>query len=102
MHAHNKSEFDTWNFLYKLGCERGTDELIVTGKSIIPFEVINDYVLGSRAGAKTIKNLVLQFVYFICGMIQLNFYLKKLGKTFELYKNVYGTGMKHEEIFAKT
>ena len=41
-----------------------------------------------------------QYLIFRCGMINLIFSLKKLGKTFKLQKVLLKTEMSHDEIYA--
>ena len=40
------------------------------------------------------------YLIFKCGMTHINFSLKKLGKTFELQKEILKTEMNHDEVYA--
>ena len=39
-----------------------------------------------------------QYLHFCCGMIHLNFILKKLGKTFQSQKLLLKTEVKHDDV----
>ena len=94
MHAHNGSGFDTWIILNNLPCDRHiVGDIIKNGKGIIELKVFNGYI-------QTNKKQVPQYLHFRCGMTHLNYSLKKLGKTFELPKELLKTEMNHDEITA--
>ena len=94
MHAHNGSGFDTWIILNNLPCDRHiVGDIIKNGKGIIELKVFNGLIY------KNIKQIP-QYLHFRCGMTHLNYSLKKLGKTFELSKELLKTEMNHDEITA--
>ena len=94
MHAHNGSGFDTWLILNNLRCDKHiVGDIIKNGKGIISVKIFNGYIY---IGKKQIP----QYLIFRCGMTHLNYSLKKLGKTFELPKELLKTEMNHDEITA--
>ena len=94
MHAHNGSGFDTWIVLNNLPCDRHiVGDIIKNGKGIIELKVFNGLI------DKNNKQIP-QYLHFRCGMTHLNYSLKKLGKTFELPKELLKTEMNHDEIDA--
>ena len=50
---------------------------------------------------KNIKQIP-QYLHFRCGMTHLNYSLKKLGKTFELQKELLKTAIIHNEVYSDT
>ena len=78
LHAHNGSGFDTCIVLNNLPCDKINVKIIKNGKRIIELNLFNGYVE---------KKQLPQNVHFGCGLIHLNYSLKKLGKTFKLQKN---------------
>ena len=93
MHAHNGSGFDSWIILNNLPCDKHIDDIIKNGKGIISLKIFNGYI------SKNNKQIP-QYLIFRCGMTHLNYSLKKLGKTFELPKELLKTEMNHDEITA--
>ena len=95
MHAHNGSGFDTWIILNNLPCDRHiVGDIIKNGKGIIELKVFNGLIYKNN-------KQIPQYLHFRCGMTHLNYSLKKLGKTFELPKELLKTEMNHDEIDAK-
>ena len=96
LHAHNGSSFDTWNILNNLRCDKQVvSDIIKNGKGIIEMKIFNGYVEKN-------KKKFPQYVHFRCGMTHLNYPLKKLGKTFELQKELLKTDMNHNEVYSDT
>ena len=94
LHAHNGSGFDTWIILNNLPCDRHiVGDIIKNGKGIIELKVFNGYIEKN-------KKQIPQYLHFRCGMTHLNYSLKKLGKTFELPKQLLKTEMDHDGITA--
>ena len=94
MHAHNGSGFDTWLILNNLRCDKHiVGDIIKNGKGIISMKIFNGYIYNG-------KKQIPQYLIFRCGIIHLNYSLKKLGKTFELPKELLKTEMNHDEITA--
>ena len=94
MHAHNGSGFDTWLILNNLRCDKHiVGDIIKNGKGIISMKIFNGYIYNG-------KKQIPQYLIFRCGMTHLNYSLKKLGKTFELPKELLKTEMNHDEITA--
>ena len=91
LHAHNGSGFDTWIILNKIPCDKHNVDIFKNGKGIISLRVLNGYMYNG-------KKQIPQYVIFRCGMTQLNYSLKKLGKTFKLQKELLKTDMNLEEI----
>ena len=78
MHAHNGSAFDSWIILNNLPCDKNiVGDIIRNGKGIIELKVFNEYI---RKHNKQIP----QYLHFRCGVIHLNYSLKKLRKIFKL------------------
>ena len=93
MHAHNGSGFDSWIILNNLPCDKHIVVIIKNGKGIISLKIFNGYIEKN-------KKQIPQHLIFRCGMTHLNYSLKKLGKTFELPKELLKTEMNHDEINA--
>ena len=94
MHAHNGSGFDTWIILDNLPCDKHiVGDIIKNGKGIISMKIFNGYI------AKNNKQFP-QYLIFRCGMTHLNYFLKKLGKTFKLPKELLKTEMNYNDIDA--
>ena len=94
MHAHNGSSFDSWIILNNLTCDRHiVGDIIKNGKGFIELKIFNGLMY------KIIKQIP-QYLHFRCVMTHLNYSLKKLGKTFELPKELLKTEMNHDEINA--
>ena len=94
MHAHNGSSFDTRIILNNLPCDRHiVGDIIKNGKGIIEMKVFNGLIYKNN-------KQIPQYLHFRCGMTHLNYSLKKLGKTFELPKELLKTEMNHDEIDA--
>ena len=91
MHAHNGSGFDTWINLNNLPCDKHIVDFIKNGKRIIELKVFNGLIYKN-------KNQTPQYLHFRCGMTHLNFFLKKLGKTFKLPKELLKTELDHDGI----
>ena len=89
LHAHNGSGFDTWIILNNLPCDKHIVNIIKNGKSIIEIKVFNGYI-----GKKQIP----QYLRFRCGMTQLDYSLKKLGKIFRLQKELLKSEMNRDEV----
>ena len=47
------------------------------------------------------KKQISQYLHFRCGVTNLNYSLKKLGKTFKIQKEVLRTEMDHSEVDGK-
>ena len=43
-----------------------------------------------------------QYLHFKCGMTHLNYSLEKLGKTFEIQKELLKTEINHNEVYSDT
>ena len=96
LHAHNGSGFDTWIILNNLRCDKHiVGDIIKNGKGIIELKVFNGYIEKNR-------KQIPQYLHFRCGMTHLNFSLEKLGKTFELQKELLKTKMDHDEVYSDT
>ena len=94
MHAHNGSGFDTWIRINNHRCDKHVvGDIIKNGKSIIELKVFNGLIYKDN-------KQIPQYLHFRCGMTHLNYSLKKLGKTFELPKELLKTEMNHDEITA--
>ena len=94
LHAHNGSGFDTWIILNNLPCDKHiVGDIIKNGKGIIEMKIFNGYIEKN-------KKQIPQYLHFRCGMTHLNYSLKKLGKTFELPKELLKTEMNHDDIVA--
>ena len=94
LHAHNGSGFDTWIILNNLRCDKHiVGDIIKSGKGIIELKVFNGLIYENN-------RQIPQYIHFRCGMTHLNYSLKKLGKTFELPKELLKTEMNHDEIDA--
>ena len=91
IHAHNRSGFGTWIVLNNLPCDKKIVNIRKNGKGIIELQVFNGYI------EKKIKQIP-QYLHFRCGMTQLNYSLKKLGKTFKLQKELSKAEMNHDEV----
>ena len=96
MHAHNGSGFDTWIILNNLRCDKHiVGDIIKNGKGIIELKVFKEYICKN-------KKQIPQYLHFRCGMTYLNYSLKKLGKTFELQKELLKTEISHNEVYSDT
>ena len=96
LHAHNGSGFDNWIILNNLPCNKHiVGDIIKNGKGIISLKVFNGYIEKD-------KKQIPQYLHFRCGMTHLNYSLKKLGKTFELQKELLKTEMKHDDVYEDT
>ena len=94
MHAHNGSGFDTSIILNNLPCDRHiVGDIIKNGKGIIEMNMFNGLIYKNN-------KQIPQYLHFRCGMTHLNYSLKKLGKTFELPKDLLKTEMNHDDIDA--
>ena len=92
LHAHNGSGFDTWIILNNLRCDKHiVGDIIKNGKGIIELKIFNGLIYKNN-------KQIPQYLHFRCGMTHLNYSLKKLGKTFELPKELLKTEMGHGEI----
>ena len=92
LHAHNGSGFDTWIILNNLRCDKHiVGDIIKNGKGIIELKIFNGLIYKNN-------KQIPQYLHFRCGMTHLNYSLKKLGKTFELPKELLKTEMDHGEI----
>ena len=92
MHAHNGSGFDTWIILNNLRCDKHiVGDIIKNGKGIIELKVFNGLIYKNN-------KQIPQYLHFRCGMTHLNYSLKKLGKTFELPKELLKTEIDHNDI----
>ena len=92
LHAHNGSGFDTWIILNNLRCDKHiVGDIIKNGKGIISLKVFNGPIYKNN-------KQIPQYLHFRCGMTHLNYSLKKLGKTFELPKELLKTEMDHNDI----
>ena len=94
LHAHNGSGFDTWIILNNLRCDKHiVGDIIKNGKGIIELKVFNGLIYKNN-------KQIPQYLHFRCGMTHLNYSLKKLGKTFELPKELLKTEIDHNDIDA--
>ena len=94
MHAHNCSSFDTWIILNNLPCDKLiVGDIIKNGKGIIEMKIFNGLIYKNN-------KQIPQYLHFRCGMTHLKYSFKKLGKTFELPKELLKTEMNHDEINA--
>ena len=94
MHAHNGSGFDTWIILNNLPWDKHiVGDIIKNGKGIIELKVFNGVIQKNN-------KQIPQYLHFRCGMTHLNYSLKKLGKTFELPKELLKTEIDHDDIDA--
>ena len=91
LHAHNGSGFDTWIILNNLSCDKHIVDIIKNGKSIKELKVFNGLIHKNN-------KQIPQYLHFRCGMTHLNCSLKKLGKTFNLPKELLKTEMDHDDI----
>ena len=90
LHAHNGSRFDTWLVLNNLPCDKKIVSNIKNGKGKIELKVFNRYILK--------KKQVPQNLHLRCGMTNLNYSPKKLGKTFKLPKELLKFETDHDEV----
>ena len=97
LYAYNGSGFDTWIVLNNLPCDKGNVNIIKNGKGIIELKVFNGYIQS-----KTSTKQIPQYLHFRCGLIHLNYSLKKLGKTFKLQKELLKTEMNHDDVDGDT
>ena len=96
LHAHNGSGFDTWIILNNLPCDRHiVGDIIKNGKGIIELKVFNGYIYKNN-------KQIPQYLHFRCGMTHLIYSLKKLGKTFELQKELLKTEVIHNDVYSDT
>ena len=96
LHAHNGSGFDTWIILNNLPCDRHiVGDIIKNDKGIIELKVFNGYIYKNN-------KQIPQYLHFRCGMTHLNYSLKKLGKTFELQKELIKTEIDHNDVYSDT
>ena len=91
LHAHNGSGFDTWIVLNSLDCDKRIVNIVKNGKGIIELKVFNGLIQNG-------KRQIPQYLHFRCGMTHLNYSLEKLGKTFQLPKELLKTEMNHDDI----
>ena len=92
LHAHNGSGFDTWIILNNLRCDKHiVGNIIKNGKGIIELKIFNGLIYKNN-------KQIPQYLHFRCGMTHLNYSLKKLGKTFELPKELLKTEIDHNDI----
>ena len=94
LHAHNGSGFDTWIILNNIRCDKHiVGDIIKNGKGIIELKIFIGLIYKNN-------KQIPQYLHFRCGMTHLNYSLKKLGKTFELPKELLKTEMNHDDINA--
>ena len=74
-----------------LPCDKHIVDIIKNGKGIISLKVFNGYKYNS-------KKQIPQYLSFRCGMTRLNYSLLKLGKNFNLPKELLKTEMNHDDI----
>ena len=92
LHAHNGSGFDTWIILNNLRCDKHiVGDIIKNGKGIIELKIFNGLIYKNN-------KQIPQYLHLRCGMTHLNYSLKKLGKTFELPKELLKTEIDHNDI----
>ena len=92
LHAHNGSGFDTWIILNNLRCDKHiVGDIFKNGKGIIEMKIFNGMIYIN-------DKQIPQYLHFRCGMTHLNFSLKKMGKTFELPKELLKTEIDHNDI----
>ena len=91
LHAHNVSGCDTWTVLNNLSCDKKIVNIIKNGKGILELKVFNGNIEKN-------KKQIPQDLHFRCGVTHLNYFLKKLGKTFKLQKELLKTEMDHDEV----
>ena len=76
MHAHNGSGFDTWIIINNLPSDRHiVGDIIKNGEGIIQLKVFNGLIYKKN-------KQIPQYLHFRCGMIHLNYSLKKIRKDF--------------------
>ena len=90
LHAHNGSGFDTWIILNNLPWDKNIVDIIKNRKGIISLRIFIGYIQKKETKSS--------ISFSRCGMIHLNYSLKKLGKTFKLQKGLLKTEMNHDEI----
>ena len=96
MHAHNGSGFDTWIILNNLPCDKHiVGDIIKNGKGIISLKVFNGYINKNN-------KQIPQYLIFRCGMTHLNYSFEKIGKTFNLQRELLKTKMNHDEVYSDT
>ena len=93
LHAQNVSGFDTWIIANSLPCNRRLGDMIKNGKGIISSKVFIGYVQNN-------KKQIPQYPIFICGMTYSNFPLGKMGKNFELQKELWKKYLNYKEVYA--
>ena len=92
LHAHNGSGFDTWIILNNLRCDKHiVGDIVKNGKGIIEMKIFNGLIYKNN-------KQIPQYLHFRCGMTHLNYSLKKLGKTFELPKELLKIEIDHNDI----
>ena len=91
MHSHNGSGFDTLIILNSFPCDKHIVDIIKNRKSIIELKVFIGLIHKNN-------KQIPQYFHFRCGMIHLNYSLKKLGKTFKLPKELLKTETNHDQI----
>ena len=94
LHAHSGSGFDTWIVLNNLPCDKRIVNIIKNGKGIIEMKIFNGYIQN-----KTSTKQIPQYIHFRCGMTHLIYKLEKLGRTFELQKELLKTEMNHNDVY---
>ena len=91
MHAHSGIGFDTWILLNNLPCDKHIVDIIKIGEVIFSLKISNGYIEKN-------KKQIPQKTIFRCGMTQLKYSLEKIGKTFEIQKELVKTEMDHDEV----
>ena len=91
--AQNGSGFDTWIILSNLPCDKHTVDNFKKRESIFSLRVFDGYIQNR-------KKQIPQYLFFRCGMTDLKYSLKKIGKTFKLQRDLLKTEMNHDEINA--
>ena len=95
MQAHNGIGFDTWIILNNLPCDRQIVDINKNGEGIVFMRIFNGFIQNN-------KKLFPQYLIFRCGMINLIYSIKKLGKTFKLQKEILKTEKNHDEVYSDT
>ena len=84
LHDHGESGFDTWIVLKSRSCDKNNVNIIRNVKGIIELKVFIGYIQNN-------KKQTPQCLHFRCGVTHLNHSSKKIGRTFELQKELLKT-----------
>ena len=92
--AHNVSAFDSYVGLNNLLQWRIVVSLIKNGSSILSVKTFNSYVGQTKK--------VPQYVKFRCGIVLIDNFLKRVGKSYILQQFVIKQEMDHNEVYEET